>query len=79
MIIDRMVYKVDANRPYAYDVTEGRPGALGVKRGTATCAIAKHAARGPYRRTGRPGLRTDWEAERQRSATSLDPKAPKTA
>ena len=35
------------NRPYAYDVTEGRPGALGVKRGTATCAIAKHAASGP--------------------------------
>ena len=35
------------NRPYAYDVTEGRPAALGVKRGTATCAIAKHAARGP--------------------------------
>ena len=35
------------NRPYAYDVTEGRPGALGVKRGTAKCAIAKHAARGP--------------------------------
>ena len=34
-------------RPYAYDVTEGRPGALGVKRGTATCAIAKHAASGP--------------------------------
>ena len=34
-------------RPYAYDVTEGRPRALGVKRGTATCAIAKHAARGP--------------------------------
>ena len=34
-------------RPYAYDVTEGRPRVLGVKRGTATCAIAKHAARGP--------------------------------
>ena len=29
------------NRPYAYDVTEGRPRVLGVKRGTATCAIAK--------------------------------------
>ena len=25
---------------------EGRPAALGVKRGTATCVIAKHAARG---------------------------------
>ena len=34
------------NRPYAYDVTEGRPAALGVKRNTATCVIAKHAARG---------------------------------
>ena len=34
------------NRPYAYDVTEGRPPALGVKRSTATCVIAKHAARG---------------------------------
>ena len=33
-------------RPYAYDVTEGRPAALGVKRNTATCVIAKHAARG---------------------------------
>ena len=38
---------LSTNRPYAYDVTEGRPAALGVKRGTATCAIAKHAARGP--------------------------------
>ena len=36
----------DSNRPYAYDVTEGRPPALGVKRSTATCVIAKHAARG---------------------------------
>ena len=35
------------NRPYAYDVTEGRPRVLGVKRGTATWAIAKHAASGP--------------------------------
>ena len=35
------------NRPYAYDVTEGRPRVLGVKRGTATCVIAKHADRGP--------------------------------
>ena len=48
------------NRPYAYDVTEGRPPALGVKRGTATCVIAKHAARGgnscmPHRRAGPPG------------------------
>ena len=34
-------------RPYAYDVTERRPRALGVKRGTLTCAIAKHAASGP--------------------------------
>ena len=34
------------NRPYAYDVTEGRPAALGVKQNTATCVIAKHAARG---------------------------------
>ena len=34
-------------RPYAYDITEGRPRVLGVKRGTVTCAIAKHAASGP--------------------------------
>ena len=34
-------------RPYAYDVTEGRPRVLGVKRGTVTCAIAMHAAKGP--------------------------------
>ena len=71
------------NRPYAYDITEGRPRVLGVKRGTVTCAIAKHAASGPtpachaYRRAG-PGPRTDWEptlfsTARARSATSLDP------
>ena len=52
-------------RPYAYDVTEGRPHVLGVKRGTVACAIAKHAASGlranpcmPYCRAG-PGPRTD--------------------
>ena len=48
---------------------KGAQPALGVKRGTATCAIAKQAARGanpcmPYRRAD-PGPRTDWEAERQ--------------
>ena len=32
---------------YAYDVTEGRLGLLGVKRGTVTCTIAKDAASGP--------------------------------
>ena len=52
------------NRPYAYDVTEGRPAALGVKRNTATCVIAKHAARGanPASHTAglaRPGPRTE--------------------
>ena len=41
------IFQLHCNRHYAYDVTEGRPGALGVKRGTATCAIAKHAASGP--------------------------------
>ena len=51
-------------RPYAYDVTEGRPAALGVKRNTATCVIAKHAARGanPASHTAglaRPGPRTE--------------------
>ena len=56
-------------RPYAYDVTEGRPAALGVKRSTATWAIAKHAARGatpvlPHRRAGLPGP-AHWEAECQ--------------
>ena len=40
----QVVWIIDLN---AYDVTEGRPCALGVKRGTATCAIAKHAASGP--------------------------------
>ena len=50
--------------PYAYDVTEGRPAALGVKRNTATCVIAKHAARGanPASHTAglaRPGPRTE--------------------
>ena len=49
---------------YAYDVTEGRPAALGVKRNTATCVIAKHAARGanPASHTAglaRPGPRTE--------------------
>ena len=69
------------NRPYAYDVTEGRPRVLGVKRGTATCAIAKHAASGPtgpcmpYRRAS-PRPRTDWESAsttRARSAKSWPP------
>ena len=46
-------------RPKAYDVTEGRPRVLGVKRGTVTCAIAKHEACRPPG----PGPRTDWEAE----------------
>ena len=55
---------ISYNRPYAYDVTEGRPAALGVKRNTATCAIAKHAARGanPASHTAglaRPGPRTE--------------------
>ena len=82
-ILGKEYLKID----HAYDVTEGRPRVLGVKRGTATCAIAMHAAKGPtpcmpYRRAG-PGPRTDWEAERQRalpaqhmrarSTTSLDP------
>ena len=43
------------NRPYAYDVTEGRPRVLGVKRGTVTCAIAKHAASGPTPACHTPG------------------------
>ena len=42
-----MIKYILCNRPYAYDVTEGRPRVLGVKRSTATCAIAKHAASGP--------------------------------
>ena len=51
-------------RPYAYDVTEGRPAASGVKQNTATCVIAKHAARGanPASHTAglaRPGPRTE--------------------
>ena len=51
-------------RPYAYDVTEGRPAALGVKRNIATCVIAKHTARGanPASHTAglaRPGPHTE--------------------
>ena len=41
------LYEFWPYRPYAYDVRKGRPHVLGVKRGTATCAIAKHAASGP--------------------------------
>ena len=75
-----------SNRPYAYDVTEGRPRMLGVKRGTATCAIAKHAASGPTpachtaglarARALTVGLRAPTRSAsttRARSTTSLDP------
>ena len=69
------------NRPYAYDVTEGRPRALGVKRGTATCAIAKHAARGPTPACHTAGLararalteRLSANALCQHCSASLDP------
>ena len=33
-------------RPYAYDVTEGRPRGVGGQTRHATCTIAKHALRG---------------------------------
>ena len=69
IIYIKVLIRFHRYRPYAYDVTEGRPAALGVKRGTATCAIAKHAASGPtpacHTRRAGPGPRTDWEAERQ--------------
>ena len=63
-------------RPYAYDVTEGRPPALGVKRGTATCVIAKHAARGatpalPHRRAGPPTERLSANAHCQHNTCAL--------
>ena len=73
------------NRPYAYDVTEGRPRVLGVKRGTATCAIAKHAAIGQPLHAIPPGWpgAAHWprgwapmrsaSTTRARSVTSLDP------
>ena len=75
------------NRPYAYDVTEGRPRVLGVKLSTATCAIAKHAASGPTPACHTAGLararvlteRLSTKAMRSASttracsATSLDP------
>ena len=73
------------NRPYAYDVTEGRQGrprVLGVKRGTVACAIAKHAASGPTpacHTAGPARARAPTESQRSfstacaRSATSLDP------
>ena len=62
--VTTVISKIVHNRPYAYDVTEGRPAALGVKRNTATCVIAKHAARGanPASHTAglaRPGPRTE--------------------
>ena len=73
-------------RPYADDVTEGRPRVLGVKRGTVTCAIAKHAASGPTPACHTAGpararvlterLRAPTRSSsttRARSATSLDP------
>ena len=73
-------------RPYAYDVTEGRPRGVGGQTRHATCTIAKHALRGqtPACLTAElaRGAHTDWEGERQcasasktcaRSATSLDP------
>ena len=50
-------------RPYAYDVTEGRPAALGVVRHRQACSQRANPCM-PYRRAG-PGPRTDWEAERQ--------------
>ena len=40
----------------AYDVTEGRPAVLGVKLGNATCAFAKHAARGQHLHNHTAGL-----------------------
>ena len=46
-ISDLFIMSFYCNRPYAYDVTEGHPCVLGVKRSTATCAIAKHAVSGP--------------------------------
>ena len=65
---------------------KGAPRVLGVKRGTATCAIAKHAASGPipvcHIPPGWPGPAhwlTGWapmrsaSTTRARSATSLDP------
>ena len=49
------------NRPHAYDITEGRPRALGVKRGTVTCAIvAKHEASGPTPACHTAGLHTNF-------------------
>ena len=35
-----------SDRPYAYDVTEGRPRGVGGQTRHATCTIAKHALRG---------------------------------
>ena len=75
------------NRPYAYGRPQkGRPRVLGVKRGTATCAIAKHAASGPTPACHTAGLAPGpphwlrgWapmrsaSTTRARSVTSLDP------
>ena len=73
------------SRPYAYDVTEGRPPRVGGQ--TRHCHVRYRQACSqranpcmPYRRAG-PGPRTDWgwapmrsaSTTRARSATSLDP------
>ena len=39
-------FNIRYNRPYAYDVTEGRPRGVGGQTRHATCTIAKHALRG---------------------------------
>ena len=48
MLCEMIVFFISFNRPYAYDVTIARiwGSMLGVKRDTATCSIAKHAASG---------------------------------
>ena len=40
------IYATNTSRPYAYDVTEGRPRGVGGQTRHATCTIAKHALRG---------------------------------
>ena len=69
------MYQLFSYRPYAYDVTEGRP------RGVGGCTIAKHTQRAnpcmPHRRAGPGAWLRGWAPMRSASKTcaapSLDP------
>ena len=54
--IPKRVISVLVNRPYAYDVTEGRPRAMEGKRGTATCAPVRWGANEALPRAPSPSM-----------------------